>query len=126
MDNDVAAWIVVILGVLAFGGLVYWLNDMFSRARMMRCPETGSVTFVRVTPAAGGAGNASEVTVRQCDLWPKRKDCAQGCLARYQETTPGWRGNLNALRPIEPQLDAIQAGPHPARDGVSELRKNGV
>ena len=103
MDNDAATWIVVMMSVMAFGGLVYWLKDMVSRARMMRCPETGSVTFVRVAPAAGGAGNASEVTVRQCDLWPKRKDCAQGCLARYGETPPGLCGNLDALRPFEPQ-----------------------
>jgi hypothetical protein len=103
MDNDAAAWIVVMMSVMAFVGVVYWLKDMVSRGRMMRCPETGSVTFVRVAPAAGRVGNASAVTVRQCDLWPKRKDCAQECLVRYGETAPGLRGNLNALRPFEPQ-----------------------
>lgn len=103
MDIETAVWIVVMIGVIAFVGVLYWLNDIVSRARMMRCPETGSVTFVRAAPVAGGAGNASEVTVRQCDLWPKRKDCAQGCLARYGETAPGLRGNLDALRPFEPQ-----------------------
>ena len=103
MDIETAVWIVVMIGAIAFVGVLYWLNDIVSRDRMMRCPETGSITFVRVAPVAGGAGNASEVTVTQCDLWPKRKDCAQGCLARYGETTPGLRGNLDALRPFEPQ-----------------------
>lgn len=103
MDNETAMWILVGIGAMAFGGVFYWLSNMVSRGRMVRCPETGSITFVRVAPAAGGAGNASEVTVRQCDLWPKRKECTQGCLARYRETRRGSRVNLDALRPFEPQ-----------------------
>lgn len=66
--------------------------------RLMRCPETGGVTFVDATIAASGVGAAREVTVRWCDLWPERKNCARTCLARYPETTPGYRVNIKALR----------------------------
>lgn len=100
MDIETAAWIVAIVGLVALGGLLRWVIE---RGLIMRCPETGAITLVRIAPAAGGEGLAREVTVRQCDLWPERKDCAQGCLVRYCEATPGFRVNLNALRPFEPQ-----------------------
>ena len=103
MDIETAAWIVAIVGLVAFGGLSYWVIDTASRGRVMRCPETESIAFVRAVSAAGSEGKAPEVTVRQCDLWPERKDCAQGCLARYWETTPGLPVNLDALRPFEPK-----------------------
>jgi hypothetical protein len=103
VDVGIVGWIVAVVALLAFGGLLYWLIDIVSSDRLMRCPETGSVTFVRVGPAAGGDGNAPEVAVQRCDLWPGKKDCARGCLARYGESAPGLRVNLNALRPFEPQ-----------------------
>lgn len=98
MDIQTAALIVAIAGLVAFA--LYWLANRVSRDLVMRCPETDSIAFVRVAPVAGSEGKAPEVTVRQCDLWPERKDCARGCLARYRETTPGLRVNLNALRPF--------------------------
>jgi len=103
MDFGTMDWIVAVVGLLMFGGLMYWLIQLVSRDPLMRCPETGSVVFVGVEPAPPGDRTGAEVAVRRCDLWPKRKDCARGCLARYGETTPGVRVNLNALRPFEPQ-----------------------
>ena len=99
MDNPIVAWILVLISVTAFGALVYWLNSVMTKARMMmRCPETDTITFVRVVRA--GAGPAKVV---HCESWPERKNCAQGCLVRYHEPTPGLHVNLNALRPFKAQ-----------------------
>jgi len=96
-------WVVVIVALVTVCGLVFWLVDMYSKGRMMRCPETGSIALIRVALAASGEGKSPKVTVKQCDLWPEKRDCAQGCLARYSETTPGYRVNPNSLRPFGPQ-----------------------
>lgn len=99
MDYSIVVWMLVLIAVAVFGALFYWLNDMVSRARrMMRCPETGTITFVRVAHAAEGTAR-----VVQCESWPERKNCNQGCLARYHESTPGLHVNLDALRPFKPQ-----------------------
>lgn len=101
MDIQTAAWIVVIVSVVGF--VLYRLSNLLSQDLMMRCPETQSISVIRVAPAVGDDATAPKVTVRQCTLWPERKNCTQGCLARYPETTPGLRINLNALRPFKPQ-----------------------
>ena len=103
MNMDMTVWIVALVGVAAFGAIVYWLTEMSSRGRMMRCPETGAVSVVQVVRTAGEDAITPGLAVTQCDLWPQKKGCAQGCLARYRETEPGFRINLNALRPFEPQ-----------------------
>jgi hypothetical protein len=102
-DFGTEGWIIAVVGLLVFGGLLYWVVDLVTRDRLMRCPETGSVVFVGVVPASPGDKSGAEVTVRRCDLWPARKACARGCLARYPETAAGLRVNLNSLRPFEPQ-----------------------
>ena len=78
-----------------------WLIGLASRGRLLRCPETGGVAFVDVDPLATGNGRTPQVGVRQCDLWPRSQGCAQGCLARYSETAPGYRIRLEALRPFK-------------------------
>lgn len=64
--------------------------------RLMRCPETGGIAFVDAE-----VGKETTPRVQSCDLWPARKGCAQGCLARYAQTTPGFLVNVDALRPFE-------------------------
>lgn len=103
MIIETAGGILGIAGLVTAGVLLVWLIDRFSRSRMMRCPETGSITVVRVVPAVGGEGKAPGVAVQWCESWPERKGCTQGCLARYSETGPGLQVNLNALRPFEPK-----------------------
>ena len=103
MNIDITAWVIALVGVVVLGGLIYWLTSVVWRGRMMRCPETGAVSVVRVASAARGDEKAPGLMVTQCDLWPQKKDCAQGCLSRYGETASGWRVNLNALRPFEPR-----------------------
>lgn len=103
MDIETVAWIVAIACLVGFGGLLFWLMEVLSRDRLMRCPETGSVTFVRIGHVVGGEGKEPAVAVKGCELWPQKAGCAQGCLARYGETSPGLRVNLHALRPFELQ-----------------------
>lgn len=99
MEIEAMGWMVAIAGAVAFGGLLYCLLDVVARDRLMRCPDTGSITFVRVGSTDRGEGEVPKVM--GCELWPDRTGCAQGCLARYAETTPGLRVNLKALRPFE-------------------------
>ena len=101
MIFETVGGILAIAGLVTAGVLLVWLIDRFARSRMMRCPETGSITVVRVVPAVGGEGKAAGVAVQWCESWPERKGCTQGCLARYAETGPGLQVNLNALRPFE-------------------------
>jgi hypothetical protein len=99
-DLSIVGWSVLIVALVVSAGWLYWLRGLTTKDRLMRCPETGSVTFVGVERVSRGDGKAPELTVRRCDLWPKQKDCARGCLARYSETSPGYRVNLDALRPF--------------------------
>jgi hypothetical protein len=100
MDFPILGWTVAIVALVVFAGWLYWLSALTSNGRLMRCPETGAVNFVGVERVSRGDAKAPELTVVRCDLWPGKKDCARGCLARYHETAPGYRVNLDALRPF--------------------------
>ena len=78
--------------------------------RLMRCPETGSLALVETARVARAGETTSSVTVRTCDLWPERKCCARGCLERYDETAPGHRISVKALRPFAPSTRAERFG----------------
>lgn len=103
MGMETVGVILGIAGLVTAGAVMVWLVDRFSRSRIMRCPETGSITVVRVVPVRAGEGKGPGVAVQWCDSWRERKSCTQGCLARYSETGPGLRVNLDALRPFEPK-----------------------
>jgi hypothetical protein len=101
MDFPQMEWIAVALAVVAFALVALWLIRLASRDRLMRCPETRGVALVDVDPLQTANGETVRFGVRQCDLWPERQGCAQGCLVRYSETAPGYRVVLEALRPFE-------------------------
>lgn len=86
---------------LAAVGFLHWLLEGGVRKRLMRCPETGAVAFVGAHAVPRGAGKAPALLVHTCEFWPERKGCARGCLARFDETTPGYRIKLDALRSFE-------------------------
>ena len=94
---------VVVIAVLALFAVIFvhWVIERGSRNRLMRCPETGAVAFVGAERVSHTDGNASAVIVRSCEFWPERKSCARGCLARYDESTRGYRVKLDSLRPFE-------------------------
>ena len=101
MDFPQVEWIAGALAVVAFPVVALWLIWLASRSWLMRCPETGGVAFVDVDPLQTANGETVRVVVRQCDLWPEKQGCAQGCLVRHLETAPGYRVGLEALRPFE-------------------------
>ena len=86
---------------LAVVGFLHWMREGALKERLMRCPETGGVAFVDARAIPRRDGKAPVLLVHSCGLWPDRKDCARGCLARFDETAPGYRVRLDALRPFE-------------------------
>lgn len=98
MDFPVGSTIAAIAYV-AFALIAVRLIGLASRGRLLRCPETGGVAFVEVDPRSA-KGKSARTGVCECDLWPQKQGCAQGCLARYAETAPGHRVALRALRPF--------------------------
>jgi hypothetical protein len=70
-----------------------------SRGRLVRCPETGGLGLVDVEPRRGS--QAPAYRIRRCDLWPGRKGCAQGCLARQAETCGRYGVDLKVLHPLQ-------------------------
>lgn len=103
MLDVVAVSQIVAIAVIALAvvGFLHWLLESGVRKRLMRCPETGAVVFVGAEAISRGSGKTPALVVHSCELWPARKNCARGCLARFDETTPGYRVKLDALRPFE-------------------------
>ena len=91
-------WLATALAFATVPAVALLLIAFATRGRLLRCPETGSVALVEVDQNA--RGEPREAAVRQCDLWPRRRACAQGCLARLPETAPGCGVRLKALRPF--------------------------
>jgi len=94
---------IIAIAILALIAVAFarYLVEGASRNRLMRCPDTGAVAFVDAQRISRHGGEAPEIVVRSCEFWPERKDCAQGCLARYHETESGYRVKLDALRPFD-------------------------
>lgn len=72
-----------------------------SRGRLVRCPETGGLGLVEVEASPELGADVPGNRIRCCDLWPHRKGCAQGCLARPAETAVLCGVDLRALRPFQ-------------------------
>lgn len=94
-------WAVGIAAWAAFVVYVIWISRQVWNDRLMRCPETGEIVLVGVNYAAPDTGGEPRLVVRRCGLWPSRAGCDRGCLARYEETVPGFPPNIKALRPID-------------------------
>jgi hypothetical protein len=103
LDFAIVKWTVILAVLAVLGGILYRLLAMPPKGRLMRCPETGSITFVDVESVSRGERTEPELRVQHCELWPAKKDCSQGCLVRYGETGPGFRVRPHALRPFEQQ-----------------------
>jgi hypothetical protein len=99
-EFGIALWAVGIVAWLAFAFYVYWIARRVWNDRLMRCPETGAVILVGVEYGSPGAGQPPQLTVKRCGLWPEKRNCARGCLARYDESVPGLPANLDALKPF--------------------------
>jgi hypothetical protein len=69
---------------------------------LVRCPETGAVSVIRVRPATRRDFQSAALEVRHCGLWPGEQNCRRGCLHRFAETSPGYPVSLKSLRPFDP------------------------
>ncbi len=55
----------------------------YRHKRVVKCPETAGLAEVDINSrraAFSSAFGSPLLKVKNCTLWPKRKDCAQGCL----------------------------------------------
>jgi hypothetical protein len=93
--------IAVLITVGAIALFVGWWLWPVRNTRLMRCPDTGAIACVHVIHVRRDEATPPAPRVRFCDLWPLRRPCARGCLARYNETVPRSRVNVEALRPFE-------------------------
>lgn len=79
----------------------------YYRQRLLRCPDSGTVTLVELTESSNDSPGKHAVTsyqVKNCQLWPGKKNCSRECLSRCSEY-PGLFGfNLVALRPFTQEL----------------------
>jgi hypothetical protein len=79
----VMEWTVAITGLLATVGLIYRVIGLVPTGRLIRCPETGAITFVEFGRASPGDGSEAKVTVQSCELWPGYYQCAGRCLGHF-------------------------------------------
>jgi hypothetical protein len=82
--SPVLEWAIVIIALLVVCGLIYWVIGLVPTGRLVRCPETGTITFVEIGRASPGDGSEPKVTVQGCDLWPEHNECDRGCLVRQK------------------------------------------
>jgi len=76
----------------------------YRKRRLLRCPESGSVTLVEIgenTLLPEQAPGKPRLGVKNCQLWPERKGCGWGCLTRCSEGRQGYGFNLSSLKPFE-------------------------
>lgn len=96
MDNP---WIVVaaILAVAVTFVLVPVVTDAFRRYRkskILLCPEVGKEAEVGIDvhrAAFTSAFGRPLLRVKNCSLWPERKDCGQDCLTSEGASPPEGR-----------------------------------
>jgi hypothetical protein len=76
----------------------------YRKRRLLRCPESGSVTLVEIgenTHLAEQTAGKPRLRVKNCQLWPERKGCGWGCLTRCSEGWQAYGFNLSSLKPFE-------------------------
>jgi hypothetical protein len=78
--SPVLEWVMGIVALLVMAGLIYRVIGLVPAGRLMRCPETGTFTFVEIVRASRGDGTEPKVTVQSCGLWPQHDGCRQRCL----------------------------------------------
>jgi len=94
-------WALALLVLVIVGGLLYELLALVPYERLVRCPEQNAITYIDVRPAPPGQKTPFGAVVHHCGLWGERKDCAQGCLARYDDTRRGFQIDQQALRKFD-------------------------
>ena len=97
-----APWIAVtaIIALAAVYVLVPVAADTFRRfrtKRSLRCPETGREAEVGIDAGRAALTSAfgrALLRVKNCSLWPGRKECAQECVRSESEVEEARRQNV--------------------------------
>jgi hypothetical protein len=97
-----APWIVVaaIIAVAVCYVLLPVVADTFRRFRTkksLRCPETGREAEVGIDAGRAALTSAfgrALLRVKNCSLWPERKECAQDCVRSESEVEEARRQNV--------------------------------
>jgi hypothetical protein len=57
------------------------MRKVFHTKKIVRCPETDELAEIVVdtTPSTPAKPKKKRFSIRNCSLWPKRKDCTQSC-----------------------------------------------
>lgn len=91
--SPVLEWAMAIVVLLLMTGLIYRIVGLVPPGRLVRCPETGKMTFVERVRASHGDGT-EKAMVQKCGLWPEHDKCRQRCIvsqrwARFQISEAG-------------------------------------
>ena len=98
---SIAGWVLLAaIWVLVVIHLCRTLRQVWTEL-LVRCPETGAVSVIRVRPAGRRDIKSAALEIQHCGLWPGEQDCRRGCLNRFLEASPGYRVNLKSLRPFD-------------------------
>ena len=100
MDFTALGWLVGAAMWVVLAVYVYRIARRAGKHRLVRCPETGSITLVDVALASRVAGKAAEAQVQRCALWPGKMNCARGCLARCAKTSASSSSMRKAVRAV--------------------------
>jgi hypothetical protein len=95
-------WAIAIIALFCVVGVTRRVLRLLPEERLMRCPDTGTITLVETEHTYPEKGDP-RIRVQRCELWPEHAACNRGCLSRYSESTAGFRMRLHALRPFERQ-----------------------
>lgn len=97
-----APWVVIaaIIAVAVCYVLLPVVADTFRRfraKRSLRCPETGREAEVGIDAGRAALTSAfgrALLRVKNCSLWPERKECAQDCVRSESEVEEARRQNV--------------------------------
>lgn len=103
---DDATWVHSVLILLAWAAVVvlaYVTLSSYGKRRLVRCPESGAVTFVEASEAQAGADGSEGPprAITYCRFWPEKNDCGTGCLSRYEQNQGLFGFDLKTLRPFD-------------------------
>ena len=80
----------LLIGAVILLGIFYvllprvtYIFRRYRKKRVLRCPETGMLVEVDLDPrfvALSSPFGQPLLRVKNCTLWPKKKECAQECL----------------------------------------------
>ena len=92
--------VTAIIALAAVYVLVPVAADTFRRYRTkksLRCPETGREAEVGIDAGRAALTSAfgrALLRVKNCSLWPERKECAQDCVRSASEVEEARRQNI--------------------------------